>query len=374
MKEVKIGLVGTGWMGRSHSKSFLNAYYHFGNGAGKPVFEMVSDINEKSALEVKEQFGFNRYTNDWRKLVRDENIDLVDITTPNAFHFEIAKEALLNNKHVYCEKPLSLSAKESKELAELAAEKGLVNYVGFNNVMNPATRYIQQLVQSGKLGEITKISGTYDQDALLEKELPITWRHINKLSGSGVLGDLGSHLFSVLQFVVGDMNSVTALTNTVIRERPVSMGSEETKEVENDDIVILLAKYENGAIATLSSSRIATGRKNNLTFEIQGTKGTVHYSLENLNDVHVYFHDDARVDRGFRKVLLGNDHEGYSAFQPAPGIAIGFNDFKILETHEVLASVANNAPYTCDFNFGYKIDRIIEAVLESSASQKWVSI
>lgn len=374
MNEVRIGLVGTGWMGKSHSKSFLNALYHFGEESGKPVFEMVSDINEASALEVKKQFGFKRHSLDWRDVVIDDSVDLVDITTPNAFHYEIAKEALLNNKHVYCEKPLSLSAEQSKELADLAKEKGLINYVGFNNVMNPATKYIKELVETGKLGVITKVSGTYDQDSLLDEQIPISWRHIKKISGSGTLGDLGSHLFSVLQFVLGDMKAVNALTRTVIKERPTHPNSKDTKTVENDDVVVLLAQFENGAVGTLSSSRIATGRKNHLSFEIQGTKGTVHYSLENLNDVHVYFTKDDSVDRGFRKVLLGNDHEGYSAFQPAPGIAIGFNDFKILETHEVLSSITKGTPYLCDFQFGWKIDRIIEAIIESSESNNWITI
>lgn len=372
--EVKIGLIGAGWMGKSHSKSFINALFHFGEEYGKPVFQVVSDVNKENALEVKEQFGYKRYSKDWKDVVTDEEVDLIDITTPNAFHYEIAKAALLNNKHVYCEKPLSLSAEESKELAKLAKERGLVNYVGFNNIMNPATRYIKELVQSGELGQITKVSGTYDQDALLDENIPITWRHIKRISGSGTLGDLGSHLFSVLQFILGDMKAVNACTKTVIKERPLQSNSLETKQVENDDVVVTLVEYQNGAVGTLSSSRIATGRKNYLSYEIQGTKGTVYYSLENLNEINVYFTSDDSKDRGFRRVLLGNDHEGYSTFQPSPGIAIGFNDFKILETHQVLSSITKGTQNICDFHFGYKIDRIIEAILESSETNNWVSI
>lgn len=371
MKEIKIGLIGTGWMGKSHSKSFLNAYFHFGETYGKPVFEIVSDINEESALAVQEQFGFKRYTNTWQDVVSDSQVDLVDITTPNAFHYEIAKAALLNGKHIYCEKPLSLSAEQSKELVEIAKTMGVINYVGFNNVMNPATKYIKELVDSGELGEITKVTGTYDQDALLDENLPITWRHINKLSGSGSLGDLGSHLLSVLQYTLGDMESVNAIKRTVIKERPINNHSKEKQVVENDDVVALLAEYKNGAIATLSSSRIATGRKNYLAYEIQGTLGSVYYSLEQLNEVHVYFKHDNNRDRGFRRVLLGTNHEGYSTFQPADGISIGFNDFKILETHEVLSSIMLNKQPICNFEFGYKIDKIIESILKSSESKQW---
>jgi len=374
MKDVKIGLIGTGWMGKSHSKSFINALYHFGDTDGKPIFEVVSDIDRESALEVKEQFGFKKYTTEWLEVVQNENVDIVDIATPNAFHYEIAKAALENNKHVYCEKPLSLSAEESKELAKLANMKGLVNYVGFNNVMNPATKYVKKLVNSGQLGEITKVTGIYDQDAFSDINIPITWRHINEISGSGSLGDLGSHLFSVLQYILGDLRAVNAMTSTVIKERPEKVDSNVMQSVENDDIAITMVEYQNGAIGTLSSSRIATGRKNRLYYEIQGTKGSVYYSLENLNEVNVYFENDKEEDRGFRKVLLGEKHEGYSSFQPASGISIGFNDFKILETHKVLESVVNDSEYTCDFDFGSRIDRIIEAILESAKSKTWVSI
>lgn len=374
MTQVRIGLVGGGWMGKAHAKAFLNVLHHFGEDYGVPKFSVVSDINEASALEVKEQFNFKRYTADWREVITDPEIDLIDIATPNFLHYEIAKEALLFGKHVYCEKPLSLTYEQSKELAELAEQRGLTNYVGYNNVMNPATQYMKELVHEGSLGEITKISGTYDQDALLDKDIPISWRHKRELAGSGTLGDLASHLFSVLQYVVGDFSEVSAVMNTFIKERCVSRGSNEVERVENDDVVAIIAMFKNGAIGTLSSSRIAAGRKNNLQIEIQGTKGSLYYSLENLNDVHVYFCHDKERDRGFRKVLLGMEHEGYSAFHPASGIAIGFNDFKILEAREVLSSITQNKPYVCNFRFGANVDRVIAAILQAAETNEWVEI
>lgn len=275
---------------------------------------------------------------------------------------------------MYCEKPLTLSAEQSKELAELAKQKGVVNYVGYNNVMNPANAYIKDLVQSGKLGEIIGFFGTYAQDSLLDPSLPITWRHINKFSGSGALGDLGSHLLSVSQYILGNIESVNALSKTVIKQRPVSPGSTELADVENDDLIVILANYENGATGTISSSRIAAGRKNYLTYEIQGTEGTVHYSLERMNEVNVYFTSDNSADRGFRTVFLGPDHKGYSAFYPAAGIAIGYNDMKVIEAHELLSAVSNGTPYTCDFEFGAHIDQTVDAILESAAKQNWIQV
>lgn len=374
MKEIRIGLVGAGWMGKAHSSALLDAQMLFGPEYGIAVFEMVADTNEESAKEAQHKIGFKRRTTNWMELVTDPDIDLVDIATPNAFHYEVAKAALENGKNVYCEKPLSISAEQSKELAQLAAEKKVINYVGFNNTMNPANAYVRDLVQSGKLGKIMRFTGTYDQDQLLDETLPITWRHINKLAGCGALGDLGSHLLSVSQFIMGDIAQVNAMTATVVPKRPKVPGSKELAEVENEDIITFMAKYANGAIGTIAASRVATGRKNYLSYEIQGTKGSVHYDLERMGEVQVYFHSDEEADRGFRTVLLNPKHKGYSAFQPAGGISIAYNDMKILEVHELFAAITQGESYVCDFEFGYKIDRTVSAVLESAQKNEWVEV
>lgn len=372
--DIKIGLIGAGWMGRAHTNAFVNALLSFGSKAGKPVFEVISDVDEEVAKKACEELGFSRWTANWMEVIEDDSIDIIDIATPNVFHYEVAKAALNNGKNVYCEKPLTLTAEQSKELAELAKEKGVVNYVGYNNIMNPATSYVKELIESGKLGEIVGFSGVYTQDSLLDPSLPITWRHINKLSGSGALGDLGSHLLSISQYLLGDIDCVSAMAKTVIKDRPSEAGSSNLSKVENEDIISILASYENGAIGTFNFSRVAAGRKNNLTYEIQGTEGTVYYSLERMNEVNVYFTSDERADRGFRTVFLGPDHKGYSAFYPAAGIGIGYNDMKIIEVHELLSAVSNGTSYVCDFEFGAKIDGIVDAILESTEILNWVKV
>lgn len=374
MEKVKIGLIGAGWMGKAHSNALLNAQMLFGPDYGVAEFEVVADENENSAKEASHQLGFKRWTTNWKEVVEDEQVDLVDIATPNAFHYEIAKAALEHGKNVYCEKPLSIDSRQSKELAELAKEKGVVNYVGFNNVMNPANAYVRDLVSSGKLGDIMRFTGTYDQDGLLDPQLPITWRHINKLAGCGALGDLGSHLLSVSQFIMGDIRSVNAMANTFIKKRPKAHGSKELSEVENEDVITFMAEYDNGAVGTIAASRVATGRKNYLTYEIQGTKGSVFYDLERMGEVQVYFTSDEEVDRGFRTVLLNPKHKGYSTFQPAGGIAIAYNDMKVLEVHELFAALTKGEGYISNFDFGYKVDRTVDAVLESARTRQWVTI
>ena len=374
MKEIRIGLVGSGWMGKAHSSALADAQMLFGPEYGVAAFEIVADANEAAAKAAQQKIGFRRVTTDWHEVVADPNVDLVDIATPNAFHYEVAKAALENGKHVYCEKPLSISADESKELAALAAQKGVVNYVGFNNTMNPANAYVRELVQSGALGKIMRFTGTYDQDQLLDENLPITWRHVDKLAGCGALGDLGSHLLSISQFIMGDIQAVNAMKTTVFPKRPKAAGSGELADVENEDIMTFMAEYASGAIGTIACSRVATGRKNYLCYEIQGTKGSVRYDLERMGEVQVYFQDDEERDRGFRTVLLNPKMKGYAAFQPAGGISIAYNDMKILEVHELFSALTQGTPYACDFAFGYKIDRTVSAVLESAAKRAWVTV
>lgn len=374
MKEIRIGLVGSGWMGKAHSSALADAEMLFGPDYGVASFEIVADSNEEAAKAAQKKIGFKRVTTDWNEVVTDPNVDLVDIATPNAFHYTVAKAALENGKNVYCEKPLSISAEESEELAALAAKKGVVNYVGFNNTMNPANAYIRELVQSGALGKIMRFTGTYDQDQLLDENLPITWRHINKLAGCGALGDLGSHLLSISQFIMGDITAVNAVATTVFPRRPKAPGSTEMADVENEDIMTFMAEYANGAVGQIACSRVATGRKNYLCYEIQGTKGSVCYDLERMGEVQVYFHSDDERDRGFRTVLLNPKMKGYSAFQPAGGISIAYNDMKILEVHALFDAITNGAEYVTDFEFGYKIDRTVAAVIESSKTRQWVQI
>lgn len=374
MKEIRIGLVGSGWMGKAHSSALADAQMLFGPDYGVAAFEIVADANGEAAKAAQKKIGFKRMSTDWHDVVTDPNVDLVDIATPNAFHYVVAKAALEHGKHVYCEKPLSISAEESRELAALAAQKGVVNYVGFNNTMNPANAYVRELVQSGALGKIMRFIGTYDQDQLLDESLPITWRHINKLAGCGALGDLGSHLLSISQFIMGDISAVNAMTTTVFPKRPKAPVSSELADVENEDIITFMAEYANGAVGTIAASRVATGRKNYLCYEIQGTKGSVRYDLERMGEVQVYFQTDDERDRGFRTVLLNPKMKGYSAFQPAGGISIAYNDMKILEVHELFSALTQGTPYVCDFEFGYKIDRTVAAVLESAKQRAWVEV
>lgn len=372
MEQFRIGTIGgNGWIGQVHATSMQNVQRIYLEDNGIPEFQIVSDLDAEKLKDTQRRFGYKEITTDWKDVVTHPDVDVVDIATPNNMHYEMAKAALENDKHVFCEKPLTLSAVQSQELADLARIKGKVNYVAFNNLLNPANQYAKDLVQSGKLGDIVRIKGTYDQDMLSDPNIPIAWRHINRLSGSGALGDLGSHLISVFLMILGDVEEVTAMSKKVIPQRPKTQGSQGMQDVENEDIIESFMKFKNGAIGTIGSSRVATGRKNYFTYEIQGTEGSLYYDLESLNEMHVYFKADEGPDMGFRRVLLNEHHGDFSYFQPAPGIAIGFNDMKITEAHTVINAVVRNGDYTSDFNFGAKTDKVTDAIIKSAESKTW---
>ena len=367
MKTVKVGSVGLGRLGYEHAKNLATQV---------PGCELaaICDVDANRVKEVAAELGVpNTYT-DFEEMCKNPELDAIVIVSPSFLHCQQIEIAMNNGKHVFCEKPLSLSAEQSRELADLAKEKGVVNYCGFSNIMNPANQYVAELVKSGKLGKIMRVHATYDQDMLLDPSIPIAWRHINKLAGSGALGDLCSHLLSVSQMIMGDMSEVLGVQSIVIPERPVKAGSTEMGKVENDDLITFLVKYENGAIGDFSSSRVATGRKNYFYYEIQGTEGSVVYDLERMCEVQVYFKADADKDNGrdcgFRTVLLNPQHKGFKYFQPAGGIAIAFDDMKTLQAHALMQAM-HGGEYICNFEMGAKVDGIINAVLKSVKSGTW---
>ncbi len=374
MKDVKIGMIGAGWMAKAHTNAFHNARMLFGKDFANPVYYIIADNQADLVEKRKSELAYQKSTTNWEDVVKDPDVDLVDITTPNSLHYVMAKEALENGKHVFCEKPLCISSAESKELAALAKQKGVVNYVGFSNVMNPANAFAAKLIHEGKLGQITRFICTYDQDVQSDPEAPMTWRFINKHAGCGVLADLTSHLLSVSQWLLGDIDKVVSTTDTIYSKRPVEPASQEMGIVENEDIVNFLARFSNGVVGCFGSSRVATGRKNRFTYEVQGTEGTIYYDLERQGEIQVYFRKDCEATRGFRTVYLNKYCDGYDAFQPVPGLSLAFDDMKILQAYSVMQAITEKAPYICDFQMGAKVDSVIDAVLRSVKSGRWEQV
>ena len=384
MREVRIGLIGAGWMGNAHTVAYRNVPMVFGPEPAIPTLEVIADVNPDWARAGAEKLGFARWTSDWRTVVEDARVDVVDITTPNDVHAEIALAALAAGKPVYCEKPLANTAAETRAMAEAAEAAGVTTLVGFNYLKNPAHPFARQLIRDSALGEITLFRGTFDQDVMSDPDFPFTWRHDRRLAGSGALGDMASHTLAFARYLLGDVVEVCGMCETFIHERPVATsGSGQTsraaagsprRTVENDDVTQFLMRFANGAIGTIGSSRIGTGRKMGLTYEIQGTRGALFFTQERMNELQLYRHGDPAAERGYKTIYLAPEHPGYGAFHPIPGNSLGYNDQKILEARELISAIAEGRPAEPDFAFGHRITRTIDAVLRSIDQRRWVHV
>ena len=384
VSEMRIGLIGAGWMGKAHAVAYRNVPMVFGPEPAVPVLEMVADVNPAWAEAAAQNLGFARWSADWREVVADPRVDVVDITAPNDVHRDIALAALAAGKPVYCEKPLANSAAETREMAAAAAAAGVPTLVGFNYLKNPAHPFARELIRAGELGAITLFRGTFDQDLQSDPDFPFTWRHERAVAGSGALGDMGSHTLAFAQYLVGDIVEVCGMSETFIRERPLAAsgtgqsaraGSGAARRaVENDDVAQFLLRFENGAIGTIGTSRVGTGRKMGLTYEIQGIKGALFFTQERMNELNLYRHTERPGERGYKTLFLAPEYPGYAAFHPIPGNALGYNDQKIIEARELICAIAEGRPAEPDFAFGHKITQTIDAVLRSIEDRRWVRV
>ena len=384
MKDIRVGLIGTGGMGKAHATAFKNVPLVFGNEPGRPVLEIVADVDANALEKWAGEFGFARWTTNWREIIEDPRVDVVDITTPNHLHAEMAIAAAQAGKHIYCEKPLATTSADASRIVAEAEKSGVITIVGFNYLKNPAQAFAKQLIEAGELGDITLFRGTFDQDFLADPDVPFSWRLDRALAGTGTLGDLGSHTIAFAHFFVGEIAEVCGIQATKVTERVVpTRGSgyaataqrdAEKRAVENEDIMEFLIRFENGAIGTIGTSRIGMGRKLGLTYEIQGTKGSLFYTQERMNEIQLYRDTDPNREKGFKTVYLGPEHPGYKAFFGLAGIGLGYNDQKIIEAHDLITAIALNQLAQPDVRFAYGVNKVIDAVERSCQEHRWVAV
>jgi predicted dehydrogenase len=384
MKDIRVGLIGSGGMGKAHATAFINVPLVFGNEPARPILEIVADVDARALEKWASGFGFPRWTINWREIVEDPLVDVVDVTTPNILHAEMVIAAAQAGKHIYCEKPLATTSSDAARIVAAVENAGVVSIVGFNYLKNPAQAFAKQLIESGDLGEITMFRGTFDQDFLANPDVPFSWRLDRIQAGTGALGDLGSHSIALAQFLVGDIAEVCGLNTTRIKERAISAGGSgyaataqtgaEKRAVENEDITEFLIHFDNGAVGTIGTSRIGMGRKLGLGYEIQGTKGSLYYNQERMNEIQLYRDSDPDREKGYKTIYIGPEHPGYKAFYGLAGIGLGYIDQKIIEAHDLITAVALNQPVQPDIHFAYQVNKVIDAVDLSCQEHRWVRV
>lgn len=372
MKSYRVGLIGSGYIGRAHSIALQEVGAVFPDVAA-PVCEMLADRDEGAAAKSAAAMGFRRSTGDWRTLVADSAVDIVDICSPNYLHREMALAAIAAGKHVWCEKPLALNAAEAEEVAVAAAKKGVTHLIGFNYSLNPLIRLAQAMIAGGEIGAVIGFSGRYFEDYMADPAVPHSWRCERRLAGAGALADLGSHLIDMAEVLLGPIESVFASLETVhaTRRQPATGAM---LPVENEDIARGLVRFVRGIGGSFDISRVATGYKCGLAFTVFGSAGSLSFDQERMNELRHYATSDAPGRRGFRTILAGPEHPEYSNFCPAPGHGLGINDLKVIEARNLLRAIADGTPARPGFDAGLRVQRVMEAMEHSHASGAWTRV
>jgi len=384
-KTLNIGLIGSGFMGQAHADAFRRAALLYRNLPAIPVLHTLADATPELAQSAATRFGFAHSTANWRELVNNPEIDVVDITTPNAMHVEMALAAIEAGKHVYCEKPLTVKLEDAKKLVEAAERKGVKTMVAFNNIKTPAALLAKQLIERGDIGTPVRFRGWFDQGFFNDPEMAWSWRCSREQAGSGSLGDLGSHVVSVAQFLMGGVDSVTGQEQTFFKTRPAPGGGSGYKtsadtskrlEVENEDQFQSLLRFNNGAGGVIESSRIAAGKVFGIYWEVSGTEGTILMDGERFNELKVVSYHDANHDRGFKTILAGSQVEQFNSFFAFDfsGGGLGYFDVKVIEVHDLIQGIMGQGNCFPDFRFGYENQQIIHAMEQSSAQDRRIHI
>jgi predicted dehydrogenase len=369
---VVAGLIGSGFMGKTHALALANVNRIF----DLPVtveLHTLADVDEKTASRAARQLGFAHFTGSWRDLIANPSINLIDITTPNRFHKEMALAAIDAGKHVYCEKPLAPTAAECLEMTLAAERKGIQTAVGFNYLKNPMIKLARDIIESGEIGNVRNFRGIHSEDFMADNQIPWSWR-LDPAGGGGALADIGSHIIAAARYLVGPVAEVMGKSVTAIAERPDHNNPSQMKAVEVDDICHAFLSFENGATGTIEANWLASGRKMQHDFEISGSKGSIFFSQERFNELDLFLFSDKKGQQGFRKIFAGPDHEPYGAFCVAGGHQIGFNDLKTIEVRDFLLSIAGQNTGHADFREGYEVQKTIEAIYASSRERQWKPI
>ena len=363
-----VGLVGSGFMGRAHAFAF-NAVSQVFDLKLKPDLAVLADRDRQTAEDAARRLGFARGVADWRLLVEDAAIDLVAITAPNSLHKPIALAALAAGKAVYCEKPLAATLDDARAMADAADASGLTTLVGFNYLKNPMIGLAREMVEAGEIGDLVSFRGIHAEDYMTDPAAPYSFR--NETVGGGVLLDLGSHIVSLARHLVGGIDEVATVAATVHKSRPTPDGP---KTVATEDHAHFLARFANGAIGDFTASWVTPGRKMQLEFELIGTNGSLVFSQERFNELHVYAAGDGPGRAGFKTLLAGPDTPPYGNFCPAAGHQLGFNDLKTIEVAHLIDSIAAGRPASPDFREAYEVQRVIVAAVLSGKERSWVRI
>ncbi len=377
-----VGMVGYAFMGAAHSQAWRNAPAFFDLPV-HPAMNVLCGRDTSAAGETARRFGWGAVVSDWKELLRRDDVQLVDVCTPGDTHAEISIAALEAGRHVLCEKPLANSVAEAEAMvaaAERAAAQGIRSMVGFTYRRVPAIALARRLVQQGRLGTIRHVRAQYLQDWLSDPASPLSWRLQRERAGSGALGDIGAHVVDLVQHITGlDVTSVTAATETFVTERPLpvqqgklgGVGGAETGQVTVDDAAVFLARLGPGVLGVFEATRFATGRKNAIRLEVNGSDGSIAFDFEQMNELWFHDHTEDSAIAGFRRILVTEPvHPYVRGWWPA-GHLLGYEHAFTHQVVDLVGDVAAGRDPAPSFADGLRVQRVLAAVESSAASGTW---
>jgi len=376
MKHVNVGIVGYGFMGRAHSNAYrkVNNFFDLKH---QPVLKAVCARSADNAKAFAEKWGYEAVETDWRRLIARDDIDLIDICTPNNTHAEIAIAAAKAGKMILCEKPLALNAKEAEKMVAAVEKANVPNMVWYNYRRCPAVVLAKQLIDEGKLGRIFHYRAKFLQDWTINPDLPQggagLWRLDVKVAGSGVTGDLLAHCIDTAMWLNGTIDKVNAMTETFVRERKHNLTGK-VEKVGIDDACAFLARFTNGSLATFESTRYARGHKALYTFEINGEHASIFWDLHDLHRLQYFDHRDEGRVRGWRNIHVSDGDQPYMKNWWVPGLQIGYEHSFVHQIADFLQGLADDQPAKPDFKDGLATDYVTDAVLQSAKTSQWEKV
>ena len=383
-RTIGIGVIGMGWMGTVHSRSYRQIPTRFQDCGVQPRLVICADEVETRAREAQTFLGFERYATDWRQVIADPEVALVNITAPNSMHFEIAKAAAEAGKHIFCEKPVGRNPQETAAIEDAARRTGVLTCVGYNYRWAPLVQYARQLIEEGRLGRLTHYRGRFFAGYASNPHAVLSWRFQREVAGLGTLGDLMSHVVDMAQMIAGPIKRLVGNRETFFSERPLATPGEGTHfsvrtdgptgEVTNEDYVGALVQFSNGAHGTLEGCRIINGPECQMAFEVHGTCGAISWDFERMNELHLFLSDDDSAPNGYTRIVSGPEHPFHAHFNPGPGVGLGYEDLKMIESYQFLKSIRDGRQGEPAFREALAVAKVLGAIERSWEMERWEEV
>ena len=383
-RSIGIGVIGMGWMGVQHSRSYRQIAERFPDCALHPRLVACADDVKSRAQDAQDRLGFERCTTEWQSLLNDPEIEVINIASPNFFHLEMAKASAKAGKHIFCEKPVGRYPEETAAIEQAAREAGVLSFVGYNYRWAPLVQYARKLIRDGRLGKLTHYRGRFFAGYATNPQGVLSWRFQHELSGLGVTGDLMSHAIDMAHMIAGPIQRIVGNAETFITERPLpipgvgthfSLGGDGPKgKVTNEDYAGALVRFRSGAQGTLEACRVIKGPLCQLAFEVHGTNGALSWDFERMNELQLSLDGGDNASGGYVRVLSGPEHPFHLRFNPGPGIGLSYEDLKIIEASQFLTSIAEGKQGEPGFADSLQVAKVQAALQRSWQSGSWQEV